>query len=75
MLPGLAIPRSNDEIEPCLCVVMPVYNEASSLPIVVERVLAQRPVQEVGLLLERGAARLAALMLLLLSQIFFSRTT
>jgi glycosyltransferase involved in cell wall biosynthesis len=37
---------SNDEIEPCLTAVMPVYNEASTVASVIEIVLAQRPVQQ-----------------------------
>jgi glycosyltransferase involved in cell wall biosynthesis len=37
---------SNDEIAPCLSVVMPVYNEEKTVAKVIERVLAQRPVQE-----------------------------
>jgi glycosyltransferase involved in cell wall biosynthesis len=37
---------SNDEIEPCLTAVMPVYNEAATVAEVVRVVLAQRPVQE-----------------------------
>jgi hypothetical protein len=37
---------SNDEIAPCLSVVMPVYNEAATVEQVVRTVLAQRPVQE-----------------------------
>jgi glycosyltransferase involved in cell wall biosynthesis len=39
-------PMSNDEIAPCLSVVMPVYNEEKSVAKVIESVLAQRPVQE-----------------------------
>lgn len=37
---------SNDEIEPCLAAVMPVYNEAATIDSIVELVLAQRPIQE-----------------------------
>ena len=37
---------SNDEIEPCLTAVMPVYNEAATVADVVSVVLAQRPVRE-----------------------------
>ena len=37
---------SNDEIAPCLSVVMPVYNEAASVEQVIRTVLAQRPVLE-----------------------------
>jgi glycosyltransferase involved in cell wall biosynthesis len=38
--------KSNDEVAPCLSVVMPVYNEAASVAKVVLSVLEQRPVQE-----------------------------
>lgn len=38
--------RSNADIEPCLSVVMPVYNEAATVGQAVAAVLAQRPVQE-----------------------------
>jgi glycosyltransferase involved in cell wall biosynthesis len=38
--------RCNDEVGPCLSVVMPVFNEASTLRRIVHEVLAQRPVQE-----------------------------
>jgi glycosyltransferase involved in cell wall biosynthesis len=37
---------SNEEIEPCLTAVMPVYNEAATVAEVIRVVLAQRPVQE-----------------------------
>jgi glycosyltransferase involved in cell wall biosynthesis len=37
---------SNDEIAPCLSVVMPVYNEEGTVASVIQKVLAQRPVQE-----------------------------
>lgn len=37
---------SNDEIEPCLTAVMPVFNEAATVASVIEIVLAQRPVQQ-----------------------------
>jgi glycosyltransferase involved in cell wall biosynthesis len=37
---------SNDQIEPCLTAVMPVYNEAQTVAAVVQVVLAQRPLQE-----------------------------
>ena len=36
--------RSNAEIDPCLTVVMPVYNEAPTVAEIVSLVLAQRPV-------------------------------
>ncbi|HTD85503.1 MAG TPA: glycosyltransferase family 2 protein [Candidatus Binatia bacterium] len=38
--------RSNADVEPCLSVIMPVYNEAATVRHVIELVLAQRPVQE-----------------------------
>jgi len=38
--------KSNAEIEPCLSVVMPVYNEAATVGEVIKTVLAQRPVQQ-----------------------------
>lgn len=38
--------RSNSDIEPCLSVVMPAYNEAATIEKAVAAVLAQRPVQE-----------------------------
>ncbi|MGD0734830.1 MAG: glycosyltransferase family 2 protein [Terracidiphilus sp.] len=38
--------RSNEEIEPCLTVVMPVYNEAATIVEIVNVVLTQRPVQQ-----------------------------
>ncbi len=38
--------RSNVDIPPCLSVVMPVYNEASTVAEMVKLVLAQRPVQQ-----------------------------
>ena len=38
--------RSNADLEPCLSVVMPVYNEARTIREVLSTVLAQRPVQE-----------------------------
>ena len=37
---------SNDEIEPCVSVVMPVYDEAGTVAQVMQSVLAQRPVQQ-----------------------------
>jgi glycosyltransferase involved in cell wall biosynthesis len=42
-----AFPKSNDEVAPCLSVVIPAYNEGGSIATILERVLAQRPVQEV----------------------------
>jgi glycosyltransferase involved in cell wall biosynthesis len=38
--------KTNDEIEPCLTVVMPVYNEAATVTEVVKTVLVQRPVRQ-----------------------------
>jgi glycosyltransferase involved in cell wall biosynthesis len=38
--------QSNADIEPCLSVVMPVYNEAATVADVIKVVLAQRPVQQ-----------------------------
>lgn len=37
---------SNDAIDPCLTVVMPVYNEAATVATIVKLVLTQRPVRE-----------------------------
>ena len=38
--------KSNDDLPPCLSVVMPAYNEASTIEIIIPFVLTQRPVQE-----------------------------
>ncbi|HTV61419.1 MAG TPA: glycosyltransferase family 2 protein [Verrucomicrobiae bacterium] len=38
--------KSNADIEPCLSVVMPVFNEARTVADVIKLVLAQRPVQQ-----------------------------
>jgi glycosyltransferase involved in cell wall biosynthesis len=38
--------KSNADIEPCLSVVMPVFNEAATAADVIKAVLAQRPVQQ-----------------------------
>jgi len=38
--------KSNADVEPCLSVVMPVYNEATTVGDVIGIVLAQRPVQQ-----------------------------
>jgi glycosyltransferase involved in cell wall biosynthesis len=38
--------KSNDDIEPCLSVVMPVYNEAATVSEMIQIVLLQRPVQQ-----------------------------
>src|SRR5262252_2693841 len=39
--------KSNAELAPCLSVVVPVYNEAETVAKILEKVLQQRPVQEV----------------------------
>ena len=36
----------NDEIQPCLSVVMPVYNESATVAEMIKKVLSQRPVQQ-----------------------------
>ncbi len=38
--------KSNADIEPCLSVVMPVFNEAATVGDVIKTVLAQRPVRQ-----------------------------
>jgi len=38
--------KSNADIEPCLSVVMPVYNEVATVAEVIKVVLSQRPVQQ-----------------------------
>ena len=38
--------KTNADIEPCLSVVMPVYNEADTVSEVIKTVLAQRPVAQ-----------------------------
>lgn len=38
--------KSNADIEPCLSVVMPVFNEAATVADMIKVVLAQRPVQQ-----------------------------
>lgn len=38
--------KSNNDIEPCLSVVMPVFNEAATVAEIIQKVLAQRPVQQ-----------------------------
>lgn len=40
-------PHSNSDIAACLCVVVPVFNEVDTIAGVLERVLQQRPVQQV----------------------------
>ncbi len=47
MLPGHLGPKSHTESAPCLSVVIPAYNEAGSIISIIERVLAQKVVQEV----------------------------
>src|SRR5690349_20786528 len=39
-------PKSNEDIAPCLSVVMPVFNEEPTVDRIVRSVLEQRPVQE-----------------------------
>src|SRR5262245_26787758 len=46
-MPQATFPKSNDDISSGLTVVVTAYNESSSIAAVLERVLAQRPVQEV----------------------------
>src|SRR5882724_9475215 len=38
--------KSNEDIPPCLSVIMPVYNEEGTVSTMVESVLQQRPVKE-----------------------------
>lgn len=38
--------QSNNDIDPCLTLVMPVYNEAATIDTIIELVLKQRPVAE-----------------------------
>src|SRR5437660_1534018 len=38
--------KSNADIEPCLCVVMPAFNEVTTVVEIIKKVLAQRPVQQ-----------------------------
>src|ERR1051325_913010 len=38
--------RSNEDITPCLSVIMPVYNEEGTVSTIIESVLQQRPVKE-----------------------------
>jgi glycosyltransferase involved in cell wall biosynthesis len=47
--------RSNADIEPCLSVVMPVYNEAETVATVVSNVLSQRPVQQLVIVDDRSS--------------------
>jgi len=39
--------KSNADIEPCLSVVIPVYNESETIAAILKNVLAQRPVQQI----------------------------
>jgi glycosyltransferase involved in cell wall biosynthesis len=48
-------PKHNDDIEPCLCVVMPVYNEEKTIDPVIETVLAQRPTAELVIVDDRSS--------------------
>ena len=41
--------KSNDDIDPCLSVVMPVFNEAATVAEVIKVVLAQRLVQQLAI--------------------------
>ncbi len=50
MLPVHPTPKSHFEFAPCLSVVVPAYNEAGSIVSIVERVLAEKVVQEVILI-------------------------
>lgn len=45
--PKKAAITSNDDIAPCLSVIIPFHNEARTLPTVLATVLAQRPVAEI----------------------------
>lgn len=38
--------KSNNDIDPCLALVMPVYNEAATIDTIIELVLKQKPVAE-----------------------------
>ncbi|HTV40554.1 MAG TPA: glycosyltransferase family 2 protein [Candidatus Sulfotelmatobacter sp.] len=38
--------KSNADIDPCLSVVMPVFNESETIAVVVKNVLSQKPVQQ-----------------------------
>ena len=46
--------RTNDDIEPCLSVVMPVFNEERTVGEIVKLVLAQRPVRELIIIDDRS---------------------
>jgi glycosyltransferase involved in cell wall biosynthesis len=47
--------EGNFEIEPCLSVVMPVYNEARTIRLIAANVLAQRPVRELIIVDDRSS--------------------
>src|ERR1051325_610191 len=46
-IPSRSEPVSNGDLEPCMSIVMPAFNEAATVEAVLRQVLAQRPVQEV----------------------------
>lgn len=48
-------PKHNDDIAPCLSVIMPVYNEESTIDSVIETVLAQRPTAELVIVDDRSS--------------------
>lgn len=47
MQPDMSVIGSNADIAPCLSVVVPVFNEATTVAKIIWRVLEQRPVQEI----------------------------
>jgi len=47
--------KSNADIEPCLSVVMPVYNEGATVTEMINIVLAQRPVQQLVIVDDRSS--------------------
>ena len=49
--------KSNADIEPCLSVVMPVFNEAATVADVIKTVLAQRPVQQLVIVDDASTGR------------------
>ena len=49
--------KSNADIEPCLSVIMPVFNEAATVADVVKNVLAQRPVQQLIIVDDASSGR------------------
>ena len=46
--------KSNADIEPCLSVVMPVFNEGATVQVIIRNVLAQRPVQQLVIVDDRS---------------------